>query len=282
MALWRQHVRFVRQLATSLGLASALASCGGPRALPLPPPPTALPPAPAPPLASAPANHGTRCEAAPTHEHGPLVLQVWVRTQGSTEGPLTNGDTLYSGDKLFLEACTSKSAYLYVLYCDTKRKLTLRPEMGPLKTPPGEPTRDLLGPGISGLNLDHNAGNETIYFLASERELHKADPTLSPLLNEKARGKVDCGPRLRKALVGKPQRLPWPSSPSHLAPRPPLPAPALQPTRTTAEGLLTADTLRQDADVVRGMSELTDQGVKASADQGGVVIVKFAFEHRER
>ncbi|HEU4408212.1 MAG TPA: hypothetical protein VFS43_23315 [Polyangiaceae bacterium] len=174
-------LRLVAGALRAAGLATALASCLGPREPPCAPSPEG------------------RC--APD---APLKVEVWARTEGSRQGPFAQGMRLQAGDKIFVEARVSKDAHLYVLHCTAERTLERYPDVGSLPFRANE--RDDAPARHTWFVLDAQPGKEVIYIVASERALEHADPQLDAAIHRARGGRgpsADCGEaHFEDALAG--------------------------------------------------------------------------------
>jgi hypothetical protein len=188
--------RGAARFAITMGFGLALAACGGQRPGPAyggeaPGPGRAEPGSTA--VAESAGGRGMGVE--------PLTLELSPSVRGSRPGPLADGAILRSGDRISIEAATSSAAHVYLVFCDSRRRLTRYPPAGSIPTPGGQATSLL---GSSALVLDDNPGREALYVIASQWPLDQADPQLDQAL-VRARPddpSADCGERFEAVLAG--------------------------------------------------------------------------------
>jgi hypothetical protein len=134
-------------------------------------------------------------------DSAPLTLQIGLRVSGSTDGPLSDGDTVMSKDRIQVLARTTEDAHLYLAYCSENRKLAVFPTHGGIFTPAGETT---VAPGErAALVVDDHQGSEALYVILSRAELASADPRLAEAIGVARPGEpaADCGPRFEAAVA---------------------------------------------------------------------------------
>ena len=134
-------------------------------------------------------------------ESGPFTLQIGLRVRGSTEGPLRDGSTVASGDRIQVFARTTEDAHLYLAYCTANRELTVFPEYGSIFAPAGETT---VAPGKEAvLLLDDHLGSEALYVILSRTDLASAAPRLAAAIKHSQLGNpaASCGAGFQTAMT---------------------------------------------------------------------------------
>jgi uncharacterized protein DUF4384 len=140
-------------------------------------------------------------ERGMTVESAPFVLQIGVRIHGSKEGPLSDGDTIMTDDRIQVFTQTTEDAHLYLAYCAEDRKLAVFPSHGSISTPAGTTT---VAPGKdASLVVDDRLGSETLYVIMSRADLVTTDPRLADAIHAAQSGgaAADCGPRFQRAVT---------------------------------------------------------------------------------
>lgn len=133
----------------------------------------------------------------------PFTLQIGLRIRGSKEGPLSDGDTVMTGDRIQVFAQTTEDAHMYLAFCAEDRNLAVFPSHGSISTPAGMPT---VAPGKdASLIIDDHLGSETLYVILSRADLAITDPRLADAIHAAQPGgaaaAVDCGPRFQLAVT---------------------------------------------------------------------------------
>lgn len=134
-------------------------------------------------------------------ESAPFTLQIGVRIHGSKEGPLSDGDTIMTGDRIQVFTQTTEDAHLYLAYCAEDRKLAVFPSHGSISTPAG---MTAVAPGKdASLVVDDRLGSETLYVILSRADLVTTDPRLADAIHAAQSGGTvaDCGPRFQRAVT---------------------------------------------------------------------------------
>lgn len=134
-------------------------------------------------------------------ESAPFTLQIGLRIHGSKEGPLSDGDTVMTGDRIQVFAQTTEDAHMYLVFCAEVRKLAVFPSHGSISTPAGTTT---VAPGKdASLVVDDQLGSETLYVILSRADLVSTDPRLADALHAAQSGEaaVDCGSRFQPAVT---------------------------------------------------------------------------------
>jgi hypothetical protein len=143
-------------------------------------------------------------ERGMTIERPPFTLQIGLRIHGSREGPLSDGDTVVTGDRIQVFAQTTEGAHLYLAFCTEDRNLFVFPSHGSISTPAGTTT---VAPGKdASLVVDDHLGSETLYVVLSRADLVSTDPRLADAIHAAQRGGVaaDCGPHFQRAVTTGP------------------------------------------------------------------------------
>src|SRR5436190_5541259 len=133
-------------------------------------------------------------------ESAPFILQIGLRIHGSKEGPLSDGDTVSSGDRIQVFAQTAEDAHMYLAFCAEDRKLVVFPSHGSISTPAGTTT---VAPGKdASLVVDDHLGAEALYVILSRADLVSTDPRLADAIHA-AQGEAaaDCSPRFQLAVT---------------------------------------------------------------------------------
>jgi Domain of unknown function (DUF4384) len=131
----------------------------------------------------------------------PFTLQIGLRVHGSREGPLSDGDTVMTGDRIQVFAQATEDAHMYLAFCAEHRNLAVFPSHGSLFTPAGTTT---IAPGKdASLVVDDHPGSETLYVILSRADLATTDPRLADAIHAAQPGgaAADCGPRFQRALT---------------------------------------------------------------------------------
>lgn len=241
-------------------------------------------------------------------DSAPLTLQIGLRVSGSTDGFLSDGDTVMSQDRIQVFARTTEDAHLYLAYCSEDRRLTVFPTHGSIFTPAG---KTAVAPGEqAALVLDDHGGSEALYVILSRAELSSADPRLADAIDaaQPRTPPADCGPRFEAAVTSSTvESSPAPAmrGNAHGAIRRPAQAsrdrpprigrdavpdagssPGLPRTRQATDGSIAA--ARNDGDderppVTIERSMYVDQHglaeVTTHADANGIAILRYRFNH---
>src|SRR3954470_25006082 len=137
-------------------------------------------------------------------ESAPFTLQIGLRIHGSREGPLSDGDTIMTGDHIQVFAQTTEDAHMYLAFCAEDRSLFVFPAHGSIATPAGTTT---VAPGKdASLVVDDHLGSETLYVVLSRADLVSTDPRLADAIHAAQPGGVaaDCGPHFQRAVTTGP------------------------------------------------------------------------------
>ncbi len=223
---------------------------------------------------AAPAREPAAAPAPGTDQRGafvaPLKLELWATTRGTRTGPLADGVTLASGDRIEISARTASDAHVSVFFCDSNRQLTRHPKPGPLPTLAGQ-ERAILSPDVP-LTLDQNVGKEAVYVVASREPLAPDDPKLDAALAGARPGDttLDCGEQLERAISAPKAAV---AAPPKGKP-PPKPSPPKRPPPSVPKP--------QAAELVRGayVENRSSGGVLATSNEDGIVVLRYGFEHR--
>jgi len=175
----------------------------------------------------------------------PLYLEVWARVHGSAIGPLERDMPLRTGDRIGLSARTSSAAHVLLMHCDRRAVLSVYPAQGAL---PFQADRRVQLPAAGmDLQLGSDAGRELLYVLASRAPLREADPQLYAAVMQASDAAPACGPAFETLLSGA-------------------------TVRSKRRAALAAVRGVDVSDALRGVS-------RAFAEEDGVVVLGFAFEH---
>jgi len=210
---------------------------------------------------------------------GPFVLDTRLRVQRQA-GPsimfeeLRSGETLVDGDLLHISLRTSTGGYLYIAFCSQDGRssgvpgLSVFPPQGGIRLTAGEmlqvPAR---------LVVDDHPGAEALYLILSRRELAQADARLAEALGgaRRERGSAECGARFRNAVA----RLPRRTSDGSAA--------AAVPKGEGSQGTRAAASKADQPVVTRGIDATWDDAQPGvSADENGVVVMRYEFAHVSR
>ena len=134
-------------------------------------------------------------------ESAPFILQIGLRIHGSKEGPLSDGDTVSSGDRIQVFAQTAEDAHMYLAFCAEDRSLVVFPSHGSISTPAGTTT---VAPGKgASLIVDDHLGRETLYVILSRADLAATDPRLADAIHAAQPGEAaaDCSPHFQVAVT---------------------------------------------------------------------------------
>jgi hypothetical protein len=163
----------------------------------------------------------------------PFTLQIGLRIHGSKEGPLSDGDTVMTGDRIQVFAQTTEDAHMYLAFCAEDRNLAVFPSHGSISTPAGMPT---VAPGKdASLVIDDHLGSETLYVILSRADLATTDPRLADAIHVAQPGgaaAVDCGPRFQLAVTAGSLAK---ASEAHPEPAPESTASSTRPRRGTSD-----------------------------------------------
>jgi hypothetical protein len=134
-------------------------------------------------------------------ESVPFTLQIGLRVHGSKEGPLSDADTVMTGDHIQVFAQTTEDAHMYLAFCAEDRNLVVFPSHGSISTPAGTTT---AAPGKdASLVVDDHLGSETLYVILSRADLMNTDSRLADAIHAAQSGEAaaDCGPGFQLAVA---------------------------------------------------------------------------------
>lgn len=130
----------------------------------------------------------------------PFTIQIGLRIHGSKEGPLSDADTVMTGDHIQVFAQTTGDAHMYLAFCAEDRNLVVFPTHGSISTPAGMTT---VAPGKdASLVVDDRVGSETLYVILSRADLASTDRRLADAIHAAQSGEAaDCGPGFQLAVT---------------------------------------------------------------------------------
>jgi len=210
-------------------------------------------------------DRGLRVESAP------FTLQIGLLVHGSTDGPLRDGSTIASGDRIQVFARTTEDAHLYLAYCTANRDLTVFPDYGSIVTPAGALT---VAPGNeAALLVDDHLGTEALYVILSRTDLASADPRLAAAIKNSRLGDpaANCNAGFQTAVARPATRG----------------APATSRAGEGAHARRSRGAMRPDDDeppvvtIERGMY-VNQNGlgeVTTRTDANGIAILHYRFQH---
>ena len=225
-----------------------------------------------------------------------LTFQTFASADNGQRS-VEQGATLKSGDKIALSVSVSRPAYIYVLqfFPDGSAEV--------LFPAPGE-ERAISGtqrvPDTGWFQLDDAVGEENVYVVASAEPLAQADTAVKKTVDavrttRKAPADATSGSALSEPTASDPVEVakPDPVKPDPVKPDPVSPDPVkADPTPTTTTKVATTP-IRTNASGGRsrpapGGLSLRERGLKrveagatirATADEGGVAVFRFTFNH---
>jgi hypothetical protein len=209
-------------------------------------------------------------------ESAPFTVQIGLHIHGSREGPLSDGDTVMTGDHIQVFAQTTEDAHMYLAFCAEDRSLFVFPAHGSIATPAGTTT---VAPGKdASLVVDDHLGSETLYVILSRADLVSTDPRLAGAIRAPQSGQTaaDCGPGFLRGADRRPPQDPR-DRPRWIG-RPDTGAPGDPSVRHTSSA---DDDEPPVVTIERGMFVGQDgsAGVTASADANGIAILRYWFKH---
>jgi hypothetical protein len=212
------------------------------------------------PGSSAAALVGPSSDADVARHSTPLGLEVWATVATVDReyfGPLHPDMVLHAGDRIGVRARTTSVADVYLLHCDGRDALSIYPAGGAVRFSADQRV-DLPVVG-KDLRIRGFPGHETLYVVASKRPLERADPALQAVLSQAhdtaasddlQHPQASCGRQFEILLASAR----WSSRLSDSVRR-----------RFTLRGVDTSDAF--------------DAVARAFADDDGVVVLRFAYQH---
>jgi len=192
----------------------------------------------------------------------PLYLEVWPTVHGTAAGPLFPHMGLHSGDRIGLQARTSRAAHVYLIHCDGSDLLSVFPAAGPIQFPADE--RVALPAVGQDLRLTDAPGAEALYIVASQEPLDRSDPRLEAALARarESDGLHGCGSKLEALLIGSSEHARRAHARRSIAPE-------REREREQKQGAL------------RGIegSQAYPSVARAFSEEDGVIVLRFRYRH---
>ncbi len=220
-----------------------------------------------------------------------LTFQTFASSEGGQRG-VDQGATLKSGDKIALSVTVSRPAYIYVLqfFPDGSAEVLFP---GPGEELPVSGTQRV--PNTGWFQLDDAVGEEHVYVVASAEPLAKADGAVKKTVDTvRITRKAPPEPAAGTAITEPAHDMPDPTKPDPATPDPIRPDPVkpepVKPEPTNPSGIpVRAKAIGGGGGrPAPGGISLRERGLKrveagstirATADEGGVTVFRFSFNH---
>ena len=219
-----------------------------------------------------------------------LTFQTFASAEGGQRG-VDQGATLKSGDKIALSVSLTRPAYIYVLqfFPDGSAEVLFP---GPGEEHPITGTQRV--PGTGWFQLDDAVGEENVYVVASAEPLAQADAAVMKTVDtvrttHKAPPEAPSGTALTEPAPREPDPVKPPITPDPVKPPVP-PDPVTNPTTPlkTPTTPVRVKAIGSGGRPSPGGANLRERGIKrveagstirATADEGGVAVFRFSFNH---
>jgi len=214
-----------------------------------------------------------------------LTFQTFASAEGGQRG-VDQGATLKSGDKIALSVSVSRPTYIYILqfFADGSAEVLFP---GPGEERPVNGTQRV--PGTGWFQLDDAVGEENVYIVASAELIAKADAAVMKTVDtvrttHKAPPDVTAGTTLTEPAQREVLEPTQPEPPKVDPPKPEKPEAGKPATGAPVRGKAIGSGSRPAPGAIslreRGLTRVeAGSTIRATADEGGVAVFRFSFNH---